>query len=420
MDEQAFRDEVYGNLRRNFTAHLLHGVFGQTGFRLIQLPTFIPVYLHLLSGSELVVGFARGAQSLGMCITPLLSATLVEHRVRLLPLGMWVGSLMRLQLLGLALAGFLLVDDQHKLIATCAFLGFFGVFMGMQGVIFNTLMSKVIPVEVRGRLSGLRNAFAGLTAAGVAYLGGEYLVETNALGNGFATTFLFAFALTALGLSMLLAMREPASPDVRERTKLLERLGDIAPLLRGDRNFAWYLLARALATLGRMAVPFYFLYATRELGPSALAQLGIVSAAFQLSQTTTNLVWGFVADRFGFRWVFLASLVTWIASVLALQDPRLLPFLALIFVGLGAGVGGFQMGAQNLVLEFGERQDLPLRIALSNSTSELMGAVGPVLGGVLIAVTSYELLFTLAIGCKLLALALLVIAVRDPRYASPV
>ena len=58
--EAEFLAEARGNLRRNYSAHLLHGLFGQTGFRLINAPTFIPSYIHLLAGSEIYVGLARG------------------------------------------------------------------------------------------------------------------------------------------------------------------------------------------------------------------------------------------------------------------------------------------------------------------------------------------------------------------------
>jgi hypothetical protein len=36
---------VHRDLRRNYLAHLGHGIFGQTGFRLLQAPTFIPAYI---------------------------------------------------------------------------------------------------------------------------------------------------------------------------------------------------------------------------------------------------------------------------------------------------------------------------------------------------------------------------------------
>ena len=80
--ERDFQAAVNQNLRRNYLAYLCHGVLGQTGMRLINTPTFIPAYVHLLSGSDLIVGLARSLQYFGMFVTPLIGASIVESRRR--------------------------------------------------------------------------------------------------------------------------------------------------------------------------------------------------------------------------------------------------------------------------------------------------------------------------------------------------
>lgn len=408
--EARFQAETQRNLLRNYLALLAHGMLGQTGFRLIQVPTFIPVYVELISGSLIAVGAARAFQSFGMFLSPILGATAIEHRRRVLPMGFWIGSLMRVQVLGLAVAGFFL-SGLPALLAVFGFLALFGFFMGIQGVIFSTLASKVIPVERRGRLMGLRNALAGITAGAVGGLGG-WLVESNALGNGYAATFLLAFVLTAFGLSMLVFIREPESPSVREASGVRSRLADLPELLRSDPAFTRYFLARALATMGRMSVPFYVLYA--DPGPVLLGSLTI---AFILSWSIGNLAWGEIADRTGFRAIFIASLLLWVVAALALMAaPGEPAVLVLIMVGLGAGFGGFQMSSQNLVLEFGSRENLPLRIAVANSASELVGAIGPLVGGVLATTVSYEAVFWTGIAFQLAAVVWVLRAVPEPRW----
>jgi len=412
--ESAFQTEVRANLPRNFSAHLAHGLLGQTGFRLINAPTFVPAYVHAISGLDWAVGLARGMQYLGMFLSPVMSATLIEHRRRVLPTGLVVGALMRVQVLGLALGG-LFLPYPWSLVSALAFLGLFGFFLGMQGVIFNFLISKVIPTERRGFLLGLRNLLAGLTATGVAVAGGRALVETNALGNGYAATFLVAFALTAMGLSMLLFVREPETPAVREPSKVLDRLRELPELMRADRAFTRYFLARATATMGRMAVPFYWIYADKRMGLSG-RELGDLTGVFVLSLSVTNLGWGLLADRRGFRFTFLMALVLWILSAVLLLGTDERAGLWLVFGALGAGLGGFQLSAQNLVLEFGSRQNLPMRIAVANSASELVAAVGALSGGVIAALLSYPALFGTAIAFQLVALTVVLFGVPEPRY----
>jgi MFS family permease len=412
--EAEFEAQVRLNLRRNYVAHLCHGLLGQTGMRLINAPTFIPAYVSALAGYDAAAGIARGLQYLGMFLSPILGATVIEHRRRVLPVGLFIGAMMRVQILGLALGG-LLLPDPWPLITAWVFLGLFGCFLGVQGVVFSFLVSKVIPVDKRGVLMGLRNALAGLTAAGVAVVAGNTLIETDALGNGYAATFLVAFGFTTCGLLVLLFIREPETPQVREASPVAQRLRELPALLRSDRAFTRYFVARAMATMGRMGMPFYVLYAGTRVEISG-TRLGGLTAAFVLSQSATNLLWGMLADRRGFRVVFLLSLWLWMVAVLLLLQADTFALLLAVFAAVGAGFGGWQMSAQQLVLEFGSRRNLPMRIAIANSASDLVGAFGAVLGGVLTLVVPYAALFWLATAFQIGALVIVTFFVEEPRH----
>jgi predicted MFS family arabinose efflux permease len=213
---------------------------------------------------------------------------------------------------------------------------------------------------------------------------------------------------------MLLFVREPASPQVREPSRVRERLRQLPALLRSDRAFTRYFLARATATIGRMAAPFYVLYARDQVGLGG-QQLGAISGAFILAQSFGPFLGGLVADRRGFRFVFLVALSTWMLAVLLLMNTESEAGLVLVFAALGAGFGGFQMSAQNLVLEFGSRRNLPMRIAVANSASELVAAFGAVAGGLLTLVVSLPTLFWAAIGFQAVALVIVLFFVDEPR-----
>lgn len=414
--ERYYELQVRRKLKRNFAAHLAHGLLGQTGFRLLTAPTFLPAYILLLAnGSTVAVGIALAMQSLGMAITPLLGANLIEHRTRVLPMGFLIGGGMRAMVLCIALAG-LALSPSSALLAIYFFLALLGLFQGMQGVIFNVLMSKVIPVNQRGRLTGLRYFLAGITASGVAYIGGHYLIGDNPQAFGYSMTFLLAFALTSIGLAMLLFVHEPEPPTVAANVSLKERLSQIPSLLRNDPAFSHYFLARSLATMGRMAMPFYILYAGQTLGLTGTV-LGTLTVAFTLSGTLSNLVWGFIADHRGFRLAFLTSIALWIASTLLLLLSQGLLLHVFVFMGIGAATQGFQSTAINLTLEFGHRDDVPLRIAIANSSSEVAGTLGPLLGGVLAAWLGYEAVFICSMAFLILGGTMVNAYVPEPRWA---
>ena len=398
--EAQFQQEVAANLTRNYVSQLAHGMLAMTGFRLVNAPTFVPAYLYLLSGSTTVVGVALAMQYLGSFFSSIFGATAVEHRRKIVELGLRYGWMMRLSVLGLALSGFFL-PAQATLYAFAFFLGLLGIFSGMQNVLWNVLLTKTIPPDRRGMLIGLRNFLGGLTAAGVAYVGGKYLVEANVLGNGYATTFLLAFILTAAGLTLLYLVREPESPTVREPVSVRERIADI-PGFFSDRHFALYFWAQTLATFGTLALPFYVLYVGHMVTLTG-DTLAVLSLAILASQTIASPIWGAIADRGGFKIVFVSTLMLWAGATAALLFSRDTTAFLVCFVGIGVGYGGFLIAAQNMVLEFGTRHDLPMRIAMVNSAQSLVQVIGVIAGGQVAGWLGFEVVFAAAVFAKLAA-----------------
>ena len=88
---------VWANLNRNYLGNYLHGMLGMTGFRLVNAPTFIPAYLHMLAagvqaalpralhafaGPDAVVGLGLALQQLGQVISPITGASCRSNTVR--------------------------------------------------------------------------------------------------------------------------------------------------------------------------------------------------------------------------------------------------------------------------------------------------------------------------------------------------
>jgi MFS family permease len=412
--EAAYERFVRANLKRNYAANYLHGMLGMTGFRLVNAPTFMPAYLFALSGSKTLVGLGLALGQLGAVISPILGATQVEHRKRVLPIAMWMGTLMRVQVLGLALAGWMF-SGQPLLIATMLFLLLLGLFSGAQRVVFQLLLGKVIPVTMRGRLQAWRNMTGGAIAAGLSYLAGRYLVGPNVFGNGYGTTFLAAFVLTSLGLTALrVLIREPEPPTVRAPMSFQNRVREFPALLRHNRGLRFFLITQTLAVAGRIATPFYILYASKSIELSG-DNLGLLSLAYLGADTVCNLIWGYAGDRSGFRVVLIAALSIWVGATLLLMNAHGFAVFFLAFFGLGAAQSGYLMSVTTMILEFGPREDMAMRLALSTTAEGVMAALGPLLGGVLASTLGYALLFQCSIGCVLAALLVLIWLVEEPR-----
>lgn len=427
--EAAYETFVWDNLRRNYLGNYLHGMLGMTGFRLVNAPTFLPAYLFAISGSNTVVGLGLALQQVGGVISPIFGATKIEHRTKVMPAAMWMGGLARTAILGIALAGWFLPNEGKFLTVpfigalsprVSAILGFmlmFGLFMGAQRVVFSLLMAKVIPISRRGRLQAWRNATGGVIAATLAYFAGRWFIDANLFGNGYSTTFVFAFILTTLGLwALQLLLKEPEPPTTRERGRFRDRLRDFPVLIRQDRAYGFFILVQMLATSARIAVPFYIIYVGSIIHMDGKT-LGLLSLAYLGADTISNLVWGYLGDKTGFRLVLLFSIAGWIAATILLMNVHAIGPIFLAFFGLGAAQAGYMMAAQTMILEFGSRDDLPMRIAVSATAESITATAGPLAGGIIAQAAGYHVVFGLSLGFLTVALLLLITAVKEPRTA---
>ena len=431
--EAAYEKFVWDNLRRNYLGNYLHGMLGMTGFRLVNAPTFLPAYLHMISGSNTIVGLGLALQQLGGIISPIFAGTKIEHRTKVMPAAMWMGGLGRLAILGIGLSAWFVTNDKYVITlpwggtvelqplvwAVLFFMLMFGIFMGAQRVVFSLLMSKVIPLSRRGRLQAWRNTTGGAIAAVLALVAGKYFIGDNLFGNGYAVTFLFACALTTIGLwALQMLLKEPEPPTTRTQGRFRDRLREFPSLISQDRSYGFFLLVQMLATSARIATPFYILYVGQSIqltGAAGGAMLGLLSLGFLGADTASNLVWGYLGDKTGFRLVLLVSVGGWIAATILLMTIHSTPAIFVAFAGLGAAQAGYNMAAQTMILEFGSRDDLPMRIAVSATAESTTATAGPLIGGIISQLFGYNVVFGASLGFLGAALLILVFAVREPR-----
>jgi len=416
--EAEYEKFVWDNLKRNYLGNYLHGMLGMTGFRLVNTPTFLPAYLHMVSGSNAIVGLGLALQQVGGVISPIFGASKIEHRTKVMPAAMWMGGLARMAVLGIALSGWVLKGHQTALVSSIlGFMLMFGIFMGAQRVVFSLLMAKVIPISRRGRLQAWRNFTGSVIAAVLAYVAGRYFIGPNLFGNGYGTTFIFAFILTSLGLSALqMLLKEPEPPTTRTQGRFRDRLREFPRLIIEDRAYAWFLVVQMLSSSARIATPFYILYVGSSVHMTGKL-LGALSFAFIGADALSNLIWGYLGDKTGFRLVLLFSLAAWAASTFLLIEIHEPWAVFLAFFGLGAGQAGYNMSAQTMILEFGARDDLPMRIAVSATAESITATLAPLIGGQVADIFGYNVVFGLSIGVLAAGLLLLITAVKEPRTA---
>lgn len=411
--EAAFAGAVEQHLRRNMIANFTHGMLGMTGFRVIYAPTLLPAWLLLISGSHFIVGLGQALLQLGILVTPLVSAAALEHRHQILPAALRYGTIMRLAILGLAISAWF-TGGWLCVALALAFLLLLGLSNGMQRVAFQMLIGKLIPIDRRGRLQGWRNLLGGGIAAILSYAAGRWLIGGNVLGNGFATTFALAFVLASLGLLALkFGVKEPISPSVRPRSDVRSRMRDI-PILLNDAPYRHFVWAQGFAMAGRIAAPFYILIAAQNMGLDGRT-IGLLSLAYLGADTLSNPIWGYVGDRHGYKLTSVLALGLMLVGLAALALHGSGAAMIAAFGAFGASSAGYSMSTQTMVLEFGAREDVPMRIALSTMVEGGLSGTAPILGGLLLGWAGAGAMLGCAALLTAMALWVMLFRVTDPR-----
>jgi len=284
--------------------------------------------------------------------------------------------------------------------------------LGMILPAWSSMIGKVIPTRRRGQFFGIGRSLGALLGVGGAFLAGQLLQHWGF--NGFAACMMLGSAATFVSWTGLALTREPPDLEVKPPTPLTSYLARLPELVRKDRNYARFVLARTVGLLGSMATSFVIVDGARRFNLTGL-QVGGLTATIAITQTVMYLTWGLIADRYGHKAVLaLCALATGLGALLAGWTPVVWGLhLALALVG--AAHGGEVISGSNLVLEFARPVDRPTYIGLTATLLAPARTLAPVIGGALAGALGFGPLFAIATALGCLGALMLATLVRDPR-----
>jgi len=402
-------------------------VFFGVGMAFVSQTTVLPSFISQLTDSAPLIGLASTVQTGAWLLPQLIAASYLADKDRKKPYILLPAALGRPVFWLFAGVLFLAGDRAPTLILGLFFVSL-AIFMGtdaLASVAWFDVLSKAIPITRRGRLIGTAQVLSGLLTVGAG-------VVVNALlgpqGPPFPHNYALLFFLAGMGFfASLLAisfLREPIKPTQTKRLPWNTFLPELLTVLREDRAFSLVTALRLLTGLSGMAVPFYVIYATKELHFSTEA-IGLFISSQVVGGILAGFVLGYLNERSGSKIVIQCSTILAIASPLLALLIRPIGHLAgastvyvysLIFLAIGALNSSYMSGFMNFVLELAPSEERATYIALTNTLCGSLLVV-PFLGGWLLQVTSYPVLYTVTAGGIAFAL-LLTFRLEEPRSSG--
>jgi MFS family permease len=395
------------HLRRNYTLGVLNGTLFGLADNLASPYLVLSPFVDALGGSHVLVGLLPAIYNGGWFFPQFL----ISHRLQQMPLKLAVydrGAWFRGLCWSILTAAVFIVPRDRPEVLLALFFSFYVLFSfaaGFTGAAFMDIVAKVIPANRRGTFFGRRDLGAALSAI-AAGLVIRWLLDPTT-GVPFPLSFGWLFLLS--GVSIVLALGlfhfvvEPAERTPNAPVTFRYQLSAAGRVLRCNHFYRRYLVTRGILAIADIATPFYAIYATDALH-APLEIVGSYLAFATLASLISNPLLCRLGERRGLRSVLLVAAGGMVAMPLVALALGLLPpgpILGIPF-GLVFVVNGITRTAGNIafpsmLLEIAPAQERALYIGFTNT---MLGVASflPTLGGVILDLAGYRVMFGLTLG----------------------
>jgi MFS family permease len=427
------------DMRWNFIVLGADMAFFSFGLSISSAYTVLPLFVHYLTPSNVIVALIPAVRALGQYAPQLFVAPMTERRRRTLPLVLRLTILERVPYLLLAVATLLLVGRSNGLLLSIFFLMLLLALLG-SGLCtppWLDMIARSVPRTWIGRFFGLWTGAGGLLGVGGSALAAAIIARVAA-PYSFAICFTLTFAAMVVSYFLLARGRErrrPRSSTARRlsdkplaiargsdwavlrqqwRREAYEQICAVWSLVREDGGLQRLVLANGLAGVATMASAFFAVAALRRGGLST-AEVGVESTILFVGTTGGYFLWGAIGDRYGHRAVLVWGAICAASSAcMAILAHGFWPYAA-VFLLLGLNFSAVGLAGFTFITEFGPVERRPTYIALSSLAYAPFVVLAPVIGGWMADRWGYIPVFVVSVLVGAAAAAVYQLLVPDPR-----
>jgi MFS family permease len=149
-----------------------------------------------------------------------------------------------------------------------------------------------------------------------------------------------------------------------------------------------------------------------------LASSATFTAIMMGSEILGFSIWGFIADKRGYKRVIEYCSLFMISGLLGLIFFKAVWGIYLVFTLISIAHAGEYIADQNIAMEFGDEADRPTYIGMSKTLTGPVLLVSPLLGGGLVKFWGYQRMFLIALLLSIIAFVLIKFFVKEPRTSQ--
>lgn len=384
------------HFRWNFCAFLVDYVCFGIALTFANPGSVLPAFVAQLTDSAPIIGLVDTVFRGGWLLPQLAVARLVSDKPRKKPY-LIAGLVGRISLFVMALAAWFGLTQRPAamLILFYICLGVFTSFDGLSSVPWFDIMARAIPLRRRGRLLGAGQVITGILGVGAGVVVG-LILDRRPFPQSYALLFALAGIALIPSLIALLLIKEPEPEEIQPETNPQAK-GKWLNLLVTDPAFRHLMACRLMVGMMALSNTFYVVHAADELHlPESI--IGQFVSAQTLAGVIAGIVLSLVAERWGPRHVIRVGTAAAVIGPLyalaadVVRSEWLILAYPLVFAALGVVNCTWMMGFFNYLLEIAPERMRPAYVGLGNTIMGML-TLAPMVGGWILDVTSYRVLF---------------------------
>ena len=403
------------HLRYNVMVNLTDGGFFGVALGFASFGTILPLFVASMTDSATLIGLVPAIHSAGWLLPQLFTATHTSRLRRYKPTVLMNTIHERIPFLGFAIVALLLprIGLQAGLIATFILLTWQGLGGGFTANPWTSMISKIFPSDYRGTFFGTQAAVANLFISGAAIAAG-YLLKWYEAPFNFAVCFFIAAFFFTVSWIALAFTREPTDNEKVVDEHPTPFWQGASLILKRDKNFNWFLVARTLSQFATMGFAFYIVYALRRFQMDEVTA-GFLTATLTISQTVANAGMGWLGDKIGHRAMLIVGAgAATLSSFLAWAAPSLTWFFP-IFILSGFANVSIWMNGMTMATTFSNEKERPFYIGLAQTLTAPATMIAPLIGGWIADTQGFVITFALSTILSIVMMGILVFIIKEPQ-----
>lgn len=354
--------------------------------------TILPLIVTFFGGSALLVGFYSALLRGGGIFFQLYGAYRSQEKRYVMPSLRLVFLVRFLAWLSIGLI-ILFVHNQSVALLLLGIALF--IFSGVSGfgvIYFKEILAKIFTHKFRGKSMGKRQFFAGIGAI-FSGLICAFVLQNFEEPFGYAYLFIGSAFLMSIGLLTFATIKEPQKEKITPKAQnFFAFIGEVKAIFSSDSALRVQIGSLFLSFSGFISTPFVILD-IKERFVLEGTTVGLFISILMLGGVVGSLVWGKLSSKGFDKEIVLASFGLHILTFSLLFIAQTLWVYMLIFFLFGAGMDGFRLAYQNLLLIIAPEEKRLIYLAIQSKILSI-GMFFPIIGGAILSYSNYTTLYS--------------------------